>query len=198
MKLTHYQILTLPSTVVLDGREVFWVGPAGRHNAAERASVISTRLRREAGNPEASSLDGASQDEMVLLKLGGRPLLDVTAADPAPGHSVEDQARAWLLDIEQALAQAKTERSAAYLGHAAGLSLLAVVLAAAVFAGAVLAGASLAGAFLAGAFLAGAVVASAFLAGAFAAALLASARRALVDVADRESLAGRLSTTTVM
>ncbi len=117
--------------VVLDGRELFRVGPAGHHGAAERAALISARLRREASNPEASWLDGASQDEMVVLKLGGRPLLNVTAADPPPGHSVEDQARAWLLDIEQALAQAKTERSAAYWQRAAGLSLLAVVLAAA-------------------------------------------------------------------
>src|SRR6185312_3051192 len=49
-------------------------------------------------------------------------------------------------------------------------------------------------AFLAGDLVAGALVAGAFL----AAALLASARRARVDVADRWSFAGRLSTTTVM
>jgi hypothetical protein len=59
-----------------------------------------------------------------------------------------------------------------------------------------------AAAFLAGVFFAGALVAFgpelAFFAGAFAAALLASARRALVDLADRSSETGRLSNTTVM
>jgi len=118
--------------VVLDGRVLFHIGASAGHSAQDRARMISARLRREADRPEASWLDGASQDDMLVLRLGGKDLIQLTAADVPPGRSGEDQVQSWLLDIEQALARAKTERSTHYLERAAELSLGAIALAAAV------------------------------------------------------------------
>lgn len=124
--------------VVLDGRVVFEVARSGQFSAKDRAEDASRSLNglvRATFQPlqeeqEASiNIEIDSSQRIPTIKLNGSHWLSVTAEDTPQGRSLTEQARIWKRELESAIAQAKYERTQAFLTEAIIFSLLAIAIA---------------------------------------------------------------------
>lgn len=113
--------------VVLDGRVLFRLAESGSYSAVERAEEISCRLEEAVNSSQPSDLTITGHPGMPTIRLGDQHLLTVVEADVVPGKSLEEQAQAWLRQLDAALARARAERTPAYV-HRAWVFALATVL----------------------------------------------------------------------
>ena len=131
------------TSVVLDGRPLFDVNGIDGFSAETRAEVVNNALATAVRSRSAGRTDLvrpprvwlSQRGELVTLRLQGRHLLTVTAADSqglgeATLWMQREQARRWVAQLETALAKAITQRSSTYRRWALlrSLVIIAVVL----------------------------------------------------------------------
>ena len=133
------------TSVVLDGRPLFDVNGIDGFSAETRAEVVNNALATAVRSRSAGRTDLvrpprvwlSQRGELVTLRLQGRHLLTVTAADSQGlGEATlwmqreREQARRWVAQLETALAKAITQRSSTYRRWALlrSLVIIAVVL----------------------------------------------------------------------
>ncbi len=104
--------------VVLDGRELFKVGPAGDFSAEERASIINTLLQEKLDQNllkgERVNVGIQQQDGITVLKVNNRYLISVTETDLMPGMTPQEKAGGWQEKVKIALEKSLIERSDKY------------------------------------------------------------------------------------
>ncbi|MGB3533366.1 MAG: mechanosensitive ion channel domain-containing protein [Microcoleaceae cyanobacterium] len=120
--------------VVLDGRELFKVGPAGDFSAEERATLINNLLQEKL---DQNLLKGQSvnvgiqqQEGSTVLKVNNRYLISVTEKDLMPGMTPQEKAGGWQEKVKVALEKSLIERSEKYKIWAVKRIAIAFVLAA--------------------------------------------------------------------
>lgn len=124
--------------VLLDGRVVFEVARSGQFSAKDRAEEANRNLNslvRATFQPlqeeqeESIEIEIDSSQRIPTIKLNGSHWLSVTAEDAPQGRSLTEQARIWKRELERAIAQAKYERTQAFLTQGIIFSLLAIAIA---------------------------------------------------------------------
>ncbi len=117
------------ASVVLDGRQIFQVSDSEELPAQRRANLINSQLQAvvESQKPPELKIEERNQSPVILLN--DRYLLTVTDRDAAFGSTPHEQAKIWAEGIEQAVQQARKERSIQFLWRTSLLVAAAVVLA---------------------------------------------------------------------
>lgn len=112
----------IKQAIILDSRPVFEVSDTGDFSARERAEDAARILRDLIQDPEAPlrvAIENVAASEtgatVPILKVDGKHLISVTTADTPPGRTPREQAEIWRQQLQQALRQAKFERSREYL-----------------------------------------------------------------------------------
>ncbi|MEM9543738.1 MAG: mechanosensitive ion channel domain-containing protein [Cyanobacteria bacterium P01_E01_bin.42] len=101
--------------VVLNGRVVFEVGPFEEFAADDRAQSISDRLKEAAESQDPSEVVVESRENSVVIRIGDRYLLTVTAKDLREGGTPREQAQFWARRLQQFLREAQREKTPEYL-----------------------------------------------------------------------------------
>jgi len=118
--------------VVLDGQQLFQVNNSGQYSARERAEAIVRQLKNAVQSERPIQVEIEQRNQLPTILLNDRYLLTVTEQDAIPGSTPQEQASNWVQQIQEALEQAKTERTTAYLWQtallAAGIILIAAAL----------------------------------------------------------------------
>ena len=103
--------------VTLDGRELFLVNPVPEYPAEVRASSINEQLKEAADLAEPINvevkLDKTNKPIIVLNE--DKHLLTVTERDTSENLPAEEQAQLWAEKVEDALEQAREERSVEFI-----------------------------------------------------------------------------------
>ncbi|WP_375515733.1 mechanosensitive ion channel family protein [uncultured Nostoc sp.] len=103
--------------VILDGQELFKISDSGHYSAQERTNLINSQLKYAIKTSEFIQVKIEERNQLPTILLNGRYLLTVTEQDTVPGSTVDEQARIWGQEIEEALQQARLERTKTYLQH---------------------------------------------------------------------------------
>ncbi|MCC5627469.1 mechanosensitive ion channel family protein [Nostoc sphaeroides] len=103
--------------VILDGQEIFKISDSGHYSAQERTNLINSQLKYAIKTSEFIQVKIEERNQLPTILLNGRYLLTVTEQDTVPGSTVDEQARIWGQEIEEALQQARLERTKTYLQH---------------------------------------------------------------------------------
>ncbi|MBE9143746.1 mechanosensitive ion channel [Planktothrix mougeotii LEGE 06226] len=104
--------------VTLDGRAIFKVSGAENLTAQERAEMISTKLQQAAISTEPIEVKVKPINEQPTLWLNNSYLLTVTQEDTQKPNLPEDQAQIWRSEIQEAVKEARKERSLDFLKKA--------------------------------------------------------------------------------
>ncbi len=123
--------------IILDGRQLFKVAPAGDYPAQFRADWINSELKKAATSSEAVAVKVEERNQLPTILLDEQYLLTVTRRDAAVGMTPEEQAKVWAAQIQQALQQAQQERSSEFISFALlqAAIFIAIAIALHVFAG---------------------------------------------------------------
>ncbi|MEN9223095.1 MAG: mechanosensitive ion channel [Thermostichus sp. BF3_bins_97] len=120
-----------PAPIVLDGQVLFQVQASGQFNAQERADFINLLLQDVITGPDPVEVQIEERNNLPTLLLDGRYLLTVTDQDVEENQSPQAQAEEWATILEEALAEAQSQRSLEYLQNAgirAGIVVVAAIL----------------------------------------------------------------------
>lgn len=103
------------AAVLVDGHEIFKVGPAGDQDAAARARQVERRIELLLGSPDQirpARVEPAGQDGAVAVTVAGVPVVVVTADDAADNLTTPDRlAATWAAALDAELAAASARRS---------------------------------------------------------------------------------------
>jgi potassium-dependent mechanosensitive channel len=102
------------ATVALDGRSLFQVSASGQYSAEERANLITLQLNQVVQSSDPVTVEVEQRNQSPTLLLNNRYLLTVTEQDAIPGSTPDEQADIWAQQLQDAVQQAKAERSPAY------------------------------------------------------------------------------------
>jgi small-conductance mechanosensitive channel len=116
--------------VVLDGQQLFQVGSSGQYSAQERANSINSQLKNAVNTSQPIQVEIEQRNQLPTILLNDRHLLTVTERDTVPGSTPQEQASVWVEEIQDALEQARAERTTTYLWRTALLSVGIVLVAA--------------------------------------------------------------------
>lgn len=122
--------LSRKAPIVLDGRELFYVGGLKGFTAAERTAFANQVLRDQMKRtPSDKQLRVWRLERRSLLTLrvtgaAGSHLLTLTEQDLMAGMTIEEQAERWTIELQEALDKAQYERTNAYRQQMAGRILL--------------------------------------------------------------------------
>ena len=120
------------SPIVLDGQSLFQVSNSGRYSAKERASLVTLQLGEAVQSTERVNVRIEQRNQSPTLLLNDRYLLTVTQQDTILGSTPSEQAAIWAQQIQDAVQQARVERSPAYFQRmallAGGIMLLGALL----------------------------------------------------------------------
>lgn len=105
--------------VILDGQQIFKISDSGQYSAQERTNLINSQLKDAIKTSEPIQVKIEKRNQLPTILLNDRYLLTVTEQDTVPGSTVDEQARIWGRQIEEALQQARLERTKTYLQHTA-------------------------------------------------------------------------------
>ncbi|MEH2434810.1 MAG: mechanosensitive ion channel domain-containing protein [Nostoc sp.] len=103
--------------VILDGQELFKISNSGQYSAQERTNIINSQIKYAIKTSEFIQVKIEQRNQLPTILLNGRYLLTVTEKDTVPGSTVDEQARIWRQQIEEALQEARLERTKTYLQH---------------------------------------------------------------------------------
>ncbi len=117
--LTQNSSITDKSAIVIDGREIFFIGGLENLSAAERATIINKAIEKEIKSPQAAELEiiQANQQTVIRSKNDERHLVTVTKSDVIEAPNVFSQAIIWQQRLSFGIARAKLERSSTYLSQ---------------------------------------------------------------------------------
>ncbi|MDJ0707963.1 MAG: mechanosensitive ion channel [Leptolyngbyaceae cyanobacterium MO_188.B28] len=115
--------------VVIDGRPIFRLSQSGSYTAQQRVDLVNRQLPRLANLNQELQVEVVERNEQPAIIVNDQYLLTVTEPDVPPGKTALKQAQEWAHQIELSLQRAQFERQPAYLKRAAGLSILALVIA---------------------------------------------------------------------
>ncbi|MEH2417241.1 mechanosensitive ion channel family protein [Nostoc sp.] len=101
--------------VILDGQELFKISDSGQYSAQERTKSINSQLKNAIQTSEFIQVKIEKRNQLPIILLNGRYLLTVTEQDTVPGSTVDEQASIWMQQIEEALQEARLERTRTYL-----------------------------------------------------------------------------------
>lgn len=120
------------AAIVLDGQSLFEISNSGQYSAQERANLITQQLKEAVQSPDQANVRVEQRNQSPILLLNDRYLLTVTQQDAIPGSTPGEQATIWANQIQEAVQQAQTERSPAYVHKmallAGGIVLVAALL----------------------------------------------------------------------
>ncbi|MFN6481846.1 MAG: mechanosensitive ion channel family protein [Nostoc sp. DedQUE03] len=111
--------------VILDGEQIFQISDSGRYSAQERTNIINSQLKNAIQTSKSIQVKIEKRNQLPTILLNDRYLLTVTEQDTVPGSTVDEQAKIWGQQIEDALQQAQLERTKTYLQQT---TLIAVVI----------------------------------------------------------------------
>ncbi|MFB6276151.1 MAG: mechanosensitive ion channel family protein [Halothece sp.] len=124
--------------ILVDGKAVFQVTGSGQFTAKERAEEANRTLNRiiqsnfkliQAEEQSSIRVEVDTNQRLPVLKVNGNHLLSVTPEDTTEGVNLEEQAAIWENKLQDALMDAKNERSWGYLLQAILLSLVVILIA---------------------------------------------------------------------
>jgi len=120
-------------SIVVDGRPLFQVTGAEQVTAQERADMINDELVDWVVSDAPLRVESEMRNGLPVILINDRYLMTVNQTDAAVGEelSATDQAEVWQKTLQQALRQAREERSQDFLWRAVAAS--AVLLVAAAF-----------------------------------------------------------------
>ncbi|MBD2535191.1 mechanosensitive ion channel [Nostoc flagelliforme FACHB-838] len=101
--------------VILDGQQIFQISDSGQYSAQERTNLINSQLKNAIQTSESIQVKIEKRNQLPTILLNDRYLLTVTEQDTVPGSTVDEQAKIWAQQIEEALQQANLERTRTYL-----------------------------------------------------------------------------------
>ncbi|MEA5582566.1 mechanosensitive ion channel domain-containing protein [Nodularia harveyana UHCC-0300] len=111
-------LATEPAPVSIDGRLVFEVGKTEQFTAEERAEWINLRLRKIVLSQKPVQVAIEERNKSPTIIVNQQYLLTVTQADVVDDNTVEEQAAAWMMQLDDVLQQAQRERSAEFIRNA--------------------------------------------------------------------------------
>lgn len=124
------QTEAIKAPVVIDGNELFQVSSSGEFEAEERAKDINRQLQSAVESEDSPNIDiNRDNPNLPIIVLNDSHLLTVTQEDRIPGRTELTQARIWASQIEDAVEQARQERSPAYLRGAIAQAIVVFVIA---------------------------------------------------------------------
>lgn len=116
--------------ILLDGRRLFTVSESGNYSAEQRAEEANKVLARAVVRSNAPvNVKVDTTREIPVIKVNDAYLLSVTSEDVPDGGDPTERARQWATEIENAIAQARYERTNEYLGRAVLLAIACAALA---------------------------------------------------------------------
>ncbi|HEY9652968.1 MAG TPA: mechanosensitive ion channel domain-containing protein, partial [Coleofasciculaceae cyanobacterium] len=116
--------------IVLDGRQLFIVNQSGRNTAEQRADNANRILLQNAEKTAPSvSVTVDTSKNLPIIQVDGTPVLTVTPEDVPPGKTPKEQADIWAGRLEQAIEEARRQRSLGYIRTAILLSVGVILLA---------------------------------------------------------------------
>jgi potassium-dependent mechanosensitive channel len=118
------------AAIVLDGQRLFQVAESGQFSAQERANLVNLRLQEAIRSSEPIDVRTEERNQQPTLLLNNRYLLTITKRDIAPGLTPAEQAALWERELQQAIQQARVERTGPYVQQMALVSVLLIILAA--------------------------------------------------------------------
>ncbi|GAX35965.1 mechanosensitive ion channel family protein [Nodularia sp. NIES-3585] len=115
-------LATEQSPVSIDGRLVFQVGKTEQFTARERADWINLRLRQIVLSQEPVEVVIQERNQSPTIIVNQQYLLTVTQADTVNNNTPQEQAEAWIMQLDKVLQQAQKERSTYFIRNALLLS----------------------------------------------------------------------------
>ncbi|WP_230967224.1 mechanosensitive ion channel family protein [Nostoc commune] len=103
--------------VILDGQQLFKISDSGQYSAQERTNLINSQLKNAIQTSEFIQVKIEKRNQLPTILLNDGYLLTVTEQDTVPGSTVDEQAKIWGQQIEEALQQARLERTRTYFQH---------------------------------------------------------------------------------
>ncbi|WP_414552369.1 mechanosensitive ion channel family protein [Anabaena sp. CCY 0017] len=122
-------LATEQSPVSIDGRLVFQVGKTEQFTARERADWINSRLRQIVLSQQPVEVVIQERNESPTIIVNEQYLLTVTQADAVENNTPQEQAEAWIMQLDTVLQQAQKERSIDFIRNALLLSAGILILA---------------------------------------------------------------------
>jgi potassium-dependent mechanosensitive channel len=117
------------ASVVVDGTELFQLGSPGTYEAEERAEKANRQIQAAIVADQSPEVTISGSEEVPTIDLNGEQLLTITQEDLTSGQSGQAQARDWSARIEDAIEQAREQRTGGYLRIAALQAIVAVLIA---------------------------------------------------------------------
>ncbi|HYW22392.1 MAG TPA: mechanosensitive ion channel domain-containing protein [Nodularia sp. (in: cyanobacteria)] len=122
-------LATEQAPISIDGRLLFQVGSAEKFTAEQRADLINFRLRQIVLSQEPVELGIQELNESPTIMVNQQYLLTVTQTDVVNNNTPQQQAEAWIIQLDQGLQQAQKERSLEFIRNSLLLSVSVLILA---------------------------------------------------------------------
>jgi small-conductance mechanosensitive channel len=117
------------ASVVVDGIELFQLGSPGNFEAEARARDANQKIRAAIDSGELPHVEVSGSERLPTIELNGELLLTITQEDLLEGRNGRAQAQNWARQIEDAIEQARKQRTSTYLGTAAIQAVVAFLMA---------------------------------------------------------------------
>ena len=113
---TKTTLVPRKAPIVLDGRELFYVQDLDGFTAVERAEFVNQVLQEQLQrtSPNVPRVRRSLRRSLITLRVSGRHLLTLTDVDLMGNIAAEEQADLWVAKLQEALEQARYERTPTY------------------------------------------------------------------------------------
>lgn len=111
--------------VVIDGRPIFRLGPAGEFSAQIRAQQANQQLALLIAIQKTPIVEVQERNQQPTILANGQYLLTVTGPDTAIATTPWEQAQTWAKQLEAALNRAQQERTPEYIRRSVTIALVA-------------------------------------------------------------------------